>query len=116
MKVIVVSTFGSDELNTKLFTSPPWVPAVFGKGTNCNTFCATVLRFVILLPGKGERQVCVPTTLVVVGSKIWPFSIFCPGVHGLGMPVSAPSNAEKSPPRSAWVGTLESWVVVGLLR
>src|SRR5258708_1969167 len=72
------------------------------------TFWATVLKGVVMMfPANGNRHVCPPTTVVVEGSKIWPFRTCCPS-HGLVRPVSAPSIAEKSPVRSASVGKVVS--------
>src|SRR5215469_3682811 len=75
-------------------------------GKYVRTFCATWLVSGTWLLGKAVRQGVPFTTLVVVGSKICPWSTGFPS-HGLIKPVGPPSSAEKSPFRSAMVGRVE---------
>src|SRR5215475_3307746 len=106
---MVVSRIGIVELKTKLFSKPLrfcGVGGTFGVTVkNFNTFCATVLKGVLILfPGNGERQVTPLTTRVVAGSKICPTKIGLLLSQGFRVVVGAPSNAEKSPLSSAGVG------------
>src|ERR1700745_1961195 len=105
-KVIVVSREGLVDTKRKLFTWPDPV----GSGMKFRTFCATELMLGTLLPGKAVRHVTPPTVLVVDGSKICPKWTGEPS-HGLvtGTPLlvsTGPKRAEKSPERSACVGTV----------
>src|SRR5580700_8728907 len=82
-----------------------------GAGIKAST--AAAVEFTVgmtLLVANGKRQGTPPTIVVVDGSKIWFVNTCCP-VQGLitGCPLAVtggPKSAEKSPVRSAVVGTV----------
>src|ERR1700730_11266922 len=121
-KLMVVSRIFLPEMKRKLLVSPFRLSGVAGRlgrtVRKVSTFRATGSKGVVILFPRNALRHCTGlpatvTVLVVEGSKICPFSTAVPS-HGLVAPVGAPKSAEKSPPSSAGVGNVVTFVVPGL--